>query len=116
MSAVLTAGLLLTGAVAGETFAHGVVYTRRFNEDRVAIFHPATGQTLLGKVKERDGQSGWIYTYKGTSFYKANKDGSGGSLYKGGGQAAWMIQDRDFPATGNRTTEKKARPSWSADR
>lgn len=113
-SLVLLAVLL--GGLIGEAMAQDVVYTRRFNEDRVAIFNPATGQTTLGKIKERDDESGWIYTDKGTSFYKANQDGTGGAVYNGGRQAAWMVQNQDSPVTGNRTAAKKTKPSWAADR
>ena len=112
---VLIAGLLIAVLVR-ESFGEDVVYTRRFNEDRVAIFNPATGETTLGKIKERDDESGWIYTDKGTSFYKANESGSGGAIYRGGSQAAWMIQNQDSPVTGNRSAAKKTKPSWAADR
>jgi len=107
---------VLLGSLIGETLAQDVVYTRRFNEDRVAIFNPATGQTTLGKIKERDEESGWIYTDRGTSFYKANESGGGGAIYRGGSQAAWMIQNQDSPVTGNRAAAKKTKPSWAADR
>lgn len=112
---VLIAGLLIAGFIR-ESLGEDVVYTRRFNEDRVAIFNPATGETTLGKIKERDNESGWIYTDKGTSFYKANESGSGGAIYRGGSQAAWMIQNQDSPVTGNRAAAKKTKPSWAADR
>jgi len=107
---------VLLGSLIGEALAQDVVYTRRFNEDRVAIFNPATGQTTLGKIKERDEESGWIYTDRGTSFYKANESGGGGAIYRGGSQAAWMIQNQDSPVTGNRAAAKKTKPSWAADR
>ena len=107
---------VLLGSLIGEALAQDVVYTRRFNEDRVAIFNPATGQTTLGKIKERDEESGWIYTDRGTSFYKANESGGGGAIYRGGSQAAWMIQNQDSPVTGNRSTAKKTKASWAADR
>lgn len=107
---------VLLGSLIGEALAQDVVYTRRFNEDRVAIFNPATGKTTLGKIKERDDESGWIYTDKGTSFYKANESGTGGAIYKGGGQASWMIQDQDSPITGKSATIKKTKPGWEVDR
>ena len=107
---------VLLGSLIGETLAQDVVYTRRFNEDRVAIFNPATGQTTLGKIKERDEESGWIYTDRGTSFYKANESEGGGAIYRGGSQAAWMIQNQDSPVTGKRAAAKKTKPSWAADR
>jgi len=108
--------LVMVFGLIGRGLAQKVVYTKRFNEDHVAVFNPATGQTTLGKIKERDNESGWIYTDKGTSFYKANQDGTGGAIYRGGSQASWMVQNEDSPVTRNRAAVKKIKPSWAVER
>jgi len=95
--AVLTLSILTLPCLAEDQAT--VIYAKRFNEDHVALFNPRTGETKLGRYKERDEDSGWVYTAERTSFYKASDSGNGGALYNGGRQSAYLIESQNGKLT-----------------